>query len=297
VLAGVLSSQRTNDASIIIPFIVGIRQPISLYLNNQHFLKVYTFIIFNSYYKGIILNNAYFALNSKKNMKFLILTLMLLAKTTVFAQTCKVDVDELKGTYEGECKNGKAEGIGIAKGTADSYQGQFTKGKPNGRGTYTWADGHYYTGEWKSGIKEGQGEMHYKTTSGADSMITGTWKKDKYVVDDKPYQIFLQTQNIAKLEVISTTANNDQILIEISNTSAGLGGMLGSSTKPMPVSDVQLLEGNYQNVTQTSTANKSVMRIINPVFPLRIKLSFQTEALDIKFKENKNWSIRLNVNM
>ncbi len=217
--------------------------------------------------------------------------------TTINAQNCKVDLPEINESYEGECKSGKADGIGIAKGKVDKYEGQFTKGKPNGRGTYTWADGHYYVGEWKNGIKEGQGEMHYKTTEGNDSLITGTWKKDKQIANEKPYDVLLKTQNITKLQVTNTTSNDNQIVFEISNTSAGLGAMTSGSTSPMKVTDFQILQGVYTDVVQSNTANKSITRIINPVFPFRIRLSFSNESLDILFKEKKNWNVKIEFNL
>ena len=67
--------------------------------------------------------------------------------------------DSLKGTYEGDCKNGKADGKGKATGT-DSYDGEFKNGLPDGIGKYNWKSGDYYEGEWKKGLKDGKGEMH-----------------------------------------------------------------------------------------------------------------------------------------
>ena len=47
----------------------------------------------------------------------------------------------------------------------------------NGYGTYTWADGDKYVGEWKDGKQNGQG-----TYTWADGRIKkGIWKKGKLV--------------------------------------------------------------------------------------------------------------------
>ena len=62
----------------------------------------------------------------------------------VFAQ-CEVIPDDIKGTYDGECKKGKANGFGKAVGT-DTYEGEFKKGFPHGKGTYTWGNGNIFTG-------------------------------------------------------------------------------------------------------------------------------------------------------
>ena len=50
-------------------------------------------------------------------------------------------------------------------------------GKPNGQGSYTYADGSTYAGEWKDGKRNGQG-----TYTGADgTTYTGEWKDGKLV--------------------------------------------------------------------------------------------------------------------
>jgi hypothetical protein len=67
---------------------------------------------------------------------------------------CQVKVARLSGTYTGGCKNGLAHGKGIAQGT-DRYEGQFSKGIPDGKGTYTWANGTTYDGQWKNGMRDG----------------------------------------------------------------------------------------------------------------------------------------------
>jgi hypothetical protein len=98
---------------------------------------------------------------------------------------CKVIVPEISGSYTGGCKNGLASGKGIAQGI-DSYEGQFSKGMPNGKGIYKWANGTWYEGQWKDGIKEGLGKMVL-----ADSVVIGYWKDGKYVGDRpaRPYKI------------------------------------------------------------------------------------------------------------
>ena len=72
---------------------------------------------------------------------------------------CKVLLDSLKGSYDGDCKSGKASGNGKAVGI-NSYEGEFKNGLPEGKGKYTWSNGDYYYGSWKKGQKEGKGELH-----------------------------------------------------------------------------------------------------------------------------------------
>src|SRR5688572_10292771 len=91
----------------------------------------------------------------------LFFTLLIMAFNTVSAQEdCKVLVDSLKGTYTGECKNGKANGNGKAVGI-HTYDGEFKNGLPEGKGKYTWSNGDYYYGSWKKGQKDGKGELHH----------------------------------------------------------------------------------------------------------------------------------------
>jgi hypothetical protein len=64
----------------------------------------------------------------------------------------------LRGSYEGECyeKDELAHGQGEAKG-ADTYVGNFVKGRPDGKGTYTWENGARLDGSFKGGKSHGPG--------------------------------------------------------------------------------------------------------------------------------------------
>ena len=64
----------------------------------------------------------------------------------------------LRGSYEGDCeeKSELAHGQGEAKG-ADMYVGSFVKGRPDGKGTYTWENGARLEGSFKDGRANGAG--------------------------------------------------------------------------------------------------------------------------------------------
>jgi len=64
----------------------------------------------------------------------------------------------LRGDYQGDCDNltELAQGQGEARG-ADSYVGYFVKGRPDGKGTYTWANGARLEGTFKDGKANGAG--------------------------------------------------------------------------------------------------------------------------------------------
>ena len=92
---------------------------------------------------------------------------------------CKVLVPELEGTYSGDCKSGLADGAGEAIGV-DYYKGEFSKGLPDGEGTYLWKNGATYTGEWKKGKRHGSGRYEYRTRE-QDSVLAGEWRNDKFI--------------------------------------------------------------------------------------------------------------------
>jgi hypothetical protein len=77
----------------------------------------------------------------------------------VLAHDCRVlGNGYLRGSYEGECyeKDELAHGQGEAKG-ADSYVGDFVKGRPDGKGSYTWENGARLEGSFKAGKANGPG--------------------------------------------------------------------------------------------------------------------------------------------
>lgn len=64
----------------------------------------------------------------------------------------------LRGSYEGDCEEKKeiANGQGTAAG-ADKYVGAFVKGRPDGKGVYTWENGARLDGTFKAGKASGPG--------------------------------------------------------------------------------------------------------------------------------------------
>jgi hypothetical protein len=83
----------------------------------------------------------------------------LTAATPALPHDCRVlGNGYLRGSYEGDCeeKNEIAHGKGEAKG-ADTYVGSFVKGRPDGKGTYTWENGARLEGTFKAGKANGAG--------------------------------------------------------------------------------------------------------------------------------------------
>jgi hypothetical protein len=184
--------------------------------------------------------------------------LLLIFGNTVYAQKggCKVIKSEISGTYEGGCKNGLAHGKGIAQGI-DSYEGQFKKGEPDGKGSYKWADGKLYDGQWKNGLREGEGKMIYK-----DSVVNGIWKEDKYIGKKliPPYKI-ITSISVSRSTIVKSSDNNNRVKIRIMQ-----GGADNFSIEDYSLaydSGSELKEGNYYCIE-------------NVRFPLSVKVKYRT---------------------
>ena len=226
----------------------------------------------------------------------LTLSLLLLTVPIIKAQTCVVLLPQLKGDYAGECKSGKAEGIGTATGKEDTYGGQFKKGKPNGRGTWTWKDGHKYMGEWKDGLMDGTGEMHFTNINGVDSMVPVVYTKGKLVAEtDEPYKIYFAAGNIVKIKVEKTNAA-DQIVVEMESTSGGSISIAGGTMSIPILTDIEIIKGMYNQVTATNTAKRSITRILQPTYPLRLRFKAGGQNVDIGFNEASGYKVYMQIN-
>ena len=116
----------------------------------------------------------------KSNIIFLLIALSIAGTTPLLAQDCKVLDPNLVGTYAGDCKSGKASGIGKAVGKY-TYEGEFKYGLPEGKGKLTDDHGNYYKGSFKKGKREGEGTGFFKNIHGEDSVLNGFWKEDAFV--------------------------------------------------------------------------------------------------------------------
>lgn len=144
-------------------------------------------------------------------VKIYILVFMVLCGSATAQNTdCKVMLQALSGTYNGECKKGFAQGHGVAQGV-DRYEGDFKKGLPDGKGVYTWANGNYYDGSWTGGKRDGQGKMVYR-----DSVVNGIWKADVYqgVKKGPPYIVRL-SRNVQRTTINKTVESGDGVRIRI----------------------------------------------------------------------------------
>src|SRR6187401_3429539 len=141
--------------------------------------------------------------------------LFVIVSTILFAQNVK-KIENLKDgwdvsySYTGEIKDGKPNGMGVAKyksGNAIRYVGSFLNGMYSGKGTMFFKEGAFLTGEWKNGklngkgsfltetgtlyigefvngVKQGKGVLFYKD----NGMIMGNFSNDK--LNGRGIQIF-----------------------------------------------------------------------------------------------------------
>jgi len=80
------------------------------------------------------------------------------------------------GTYTGEWKNNKPNGIGTIECNGGIYEGDFIEGIPHGDGKLVYGDGRSYDGLWQDGQPNGVGVG--KDAKG-DVFFSGMWLAGK----------------------------------------------------------------------------------------------------------------------
>jgi hypothetical protein len=217
--------------------------------------------------------------------------------TFLLSQECAVEKESLKGTYTGDCKNGRANGRGKAVGT-DTYEGEFKSGLPDGQGTYIWNNGSSYTGKFAKGFKDGKGTMVYKRANAADSVFDGFWKKDLYVGKyEKPYLVYFKSKSVTDVEIEVKRNSFKQISFFITNTSGGGVALDGSENPKMKVDDIQLTKGAFgRTMANNDHAKKSETIIYDIVFPIRMKVTIGSEQVEIEFNEEASYVVNIRIN-
>ncbi|MCK4466097.1 MAG: MORN repeat-containing protein [Bacteroidales bacterium] len=200
--------------------------------------------------------------------------------TNVFAQ-CEVLLDDIKGTYDGGCKKGKAYGFGKAVGT-DTYEGEFKKGLPHGKGTYTWANGNVFTGMFKKGKKEGEGKLIFHIAT-KDSTCIGYWLDDEYIGKEPyPYKLTQKDFNIvrASFKRISSSGNEIQIFFV-------KGGKVISTNN---ISIIKT-EGRFTTVHQ-SPQTKTILDV---TFPFSCILRGGAAGFEFRITQRGIWKITVEI--
>ncbi len=207
---------------------------------------------------------------------FIFLFPVLFAGNIAYSQEndCKVLKPEISESYSGGCKNGLADGKGVARGI-DYYEGQFDKGLPTGKGTYKWADGTYYEGHWENGNREGSGKMVYR-----DSTVTGYWKDDIYAGKKliPPYEV-MRTMSVSRYNIIKSVGAVDEVRIRILQ-----GGSDNRSVTNLSISSSSGDEFRTDNVYGLEKV----------VFPLDVKVSYTSRTQFGTSQFNVIFNFRIN---
>jgi len=229
-------------------------------------------------------------------MKYLLLPLMcVLLMTTsnqLIAQDCKVLDPNLEGTYTGDCKNGKAAGLGKAVGKY-TYEGEFKAGLPDGKGEMTDDQGILFKGNFKKGKRDGEGILYFK-----DSTLNGFWKNDKYIgLYESPYKLVNKTFMVSSLSVTydnPNTTNNNTIELNIESVSGGTYSVLQGEI-PKPVLKESIFhKGSYlQMISVTNEQKRNTYIFQNMTYPADVIFKINNEEVQVLFNEVKNYKVNI----
>jgi hypothetical protein len=204
--------------------------------------------------------------------------------------SCDVYLPSIKGTYEGDCSNGKAYGKGKSVGT-DSYEGEFINGYPEGKGMYVWKDGHYFIGQFKKGTMEGAGDMYFESANGQDSIITGFWKKGKYFGPfEVSYILVSSTSRINKVDCRLSKKGGNGIINITSSQQLSFGTELPS------INNITVMAGTYLNKAQSVLSNSTITRLQQLTFPFRAIFYYTNgEYFEMTFNEAGDYDVNVNL--
>jgi hypothetical protein len=223
----------------------------------------------------------------KTSLTVLITLVFVLNQLSAFSQeACKVLKPEISGKYSGDCKNGLADGKGVAEGT-DKYVGKFKKGLPNGQGTYTWSTGEVYNGSWSEGKKQGEGKLVYKL-NGIDSTTVGIWKNDVFFKKkvESPYNVRRVTS--IKRYSVEKEGDGNKVMLAImknGNNNSDIGRLTFFCTSGMMFNIGPKM--GYDNVMFPCT-----IRIIYTTTNAFNTASFECE-FEVEIKTPGSWEIKL----
>ena len=229
-------------------------------------------------------------------MKSLFLPLMSLLLFTsanqLLAQDCKVLEPNLEGVYTGDCKNGKAAGLGEAVGKY-TYEGEFKAGLPDGKGEMTDDQGILFKGNFKKGKRDGEGILYLK-----DSTQNVFWKNDKYIgLYESPYKVVNKTFMVSSLSVTydnPNTSNNNTIELNVESVSGGNYSVLQGEI-PKPVLKESIFhKGSYlQMISVTNEQKRNTYIFQNTTYPADVIFKINNEEVEVLFNEVKNYKVNI----
>ena len=136
--------------------------------------------------------------------------LMTLA-TPAMSHDCRVRDAYLRGSYEGDCddRTEMAQGKGEAKG-ADTYVGDFVKGRPTGKGVYTWENGARLDGSFKEGKAHGPGSLRERQGRALRRTIR---QRQAGRIEDRRLSFNAGAGQLLRLVVVFCGGNNSFLLV------------------------------------------------------------------------------------
>ena len=214
--------------------------------------------------------------------------------SNLYQNKCEVLLNNINKFYEGECKNGLAEGFGKAYGI-DSFVGYFNKGLPDGEGKYFFNNRDYYIGEFKKGKFNGKGEYfkYNLITNSWDTVIKGFWKNSTYTGSNvNPYKLINRSAMVK--EVVFTKEElryNSKVTIEVTRENTGQSSINYSDVKPS-LRGINLKSGSYTNIESTTTQNiKNIYYLLNVEFPFKAVLEIDDEQVEVEINQKADWKI------
>jgi hypothetical protein len=229
-----------------------------------------------------------------------IVTLLCFSMVNLHAQECQVALKAISGTYTGDCKKGKADGMGESIGT-DKYKGEFKAGLPEGKGTYTFANGDVFDGLFNKGRRDGRGIMNYKRAGKADSVVKGVWSNDNYAGNfEHPYMVYQKSNNIIRVDVRKNAKSMEStITFNISSVSAGAAKMDGASTgtSSAALTDIALRTGSFSQAMDGPAGPRGTSKkLSNVVYPIRAVYRIGGQDLDLEISEPGEWTVTISMN-
>jgi hypothetical protein len=229
----------------------------------------------------------------KSNTLFLLIALSIAGTNPLLAQDCKVLDPNLVGTYTGDCKSGKASGVGKAVGKY-TYEGEFKYGLPEGKGKLTIDSGNYYKGNFKKGKRDGQGTGFFKNVHGEDSLQSGFWKNDVFIGQyESIFKVVNKTFMVSGVDITfeNPTPPNSTIELSMESVSGGAFNVHGEIPKPT-LGEAIFQKGSYQIMMPITNQQKRNTYIFqNLIYPAHILFKINNEEIQVEFNEAKNYKI------
>ena len=231
---------------------------------------------------------------SNRTLNFLYLLIFVLYAPALIAQDCQVLDPNIAGVYTGNCKNGKASGLGKSIGKY-TYEGEFKFGLPDGKGQITDSLGFImYIGNFRKGKRDGEGVAKYHNSEGLDSVLNGFFRNDKYVgLYENPFKLINKTFMISTVSITyeNPTPPNSTIELSMESVSGGAFNVHGEIPKPT-LGEAIFQKGSYlQMMPVTNQQKRNTYIFQNLMFPAHVIFKISNEELVIEFNEPKNYKV------